>query len=138
MQSVPIKPMESNDKENIFRTFYPFYIVLKTFGLAPYKINVDAKRIEDSKSPFYTAIYFSLYLSALIAAISLGNLEPLAEESLLVRYGSYLLCLLYISTVSFCVAFNYLYKREEIATCIVVMHHFDCMLMKLEHTHVMK
>jgi hypothetical protein len=111
---------------NIFNSFLTFCNVLTCFGFVPFRVNVKDGRIH-KRSVHYTAFFLSLYTACLLVLFILGQQEPDAEESLLIRYGSYTQHLLSTSMVIFVLLFNYL-KRHKIANCLLVMHHFDCMM----------
>lgn len=119
----------SSGAPKIFQTFLTFNNVLSFLGFSPFQLNVqDTKHKQiHQKSVYYTAFFVLMYSGTLLVACILGQLEPDAEESLLVRYGNYTLCLMLLSVVIFVVLFNYL-KRQQIANCLLVMHHFDCMM----------
>lgn len=115
---------------SIFETFLTFHKVLSLAGFVPFKVNVNDKDenvVVHERVVYYPAFFLSLYSAALLVLCILGQQEPDAEESLLVRYGNYSLYLQYMAIVIFVVLFNYL-KRQKIANCLLVMHHFDCMI----------
>lgn len=109
---------------NIFEAFRPLHRLLTLFGFAPFGVDVKDGSVYN-RTIYYTAFIVLLYSTAFLLTCILGQQEPDAEESLLIRYGTYLLYLQYISIVIFVVVFNYV-KRQTIANCLLVMHHFDC------------
>lgn len=109
---------------NIFETFQTFYNVLSCVGFVPFRVDIKSGNIH-KRSVYYTAFFLSLYSSTLFVSVFLGQKEPDAEESRLVRYGNYTLYLQSTSIIIFVVGFNYL-KRQEIVNCLLAMHHFDC------------
>lgn len=114
----------------ILETFLTFHKVLNCIGFVPFEVNVNVKDkniVIHERLVYYPAFFLSLYSAALLAICILGQQEPDAEESLLVRYGKYMLYMIYMAIVIFVVLFNYL-KRHKIANCLLVMHHFDCMI----------
>lgn len=113
---------------NIFETFLTFYNISSCAGFVPFKVKLKDGNINIQKRSVYnTAFFLSLYSAALLVLCILGQQEPDAEESQLIRYGNYSLYLQLVSIAIFVVLFNYL-KRRKIANCLVVMHHFDCMI----------
>ena len=109
---------------SIFETFYLFDKVLSVFGFLPFQVN---KGQISSRSLYYSIHYALIYTVMLLILCILGQNEPDAEESLFVRYGCYLQYLQSLVVVLFSVLFNY-FKRQKIANCLVIMHHFDCAL----------
>lgn len=111
---------------NIFEAFQTFHNVLSCFGFMPFRLDTKSGKTHKS-SVFYTAFFLSLYSSALLVLCVLGHQEPDAEESSLVRYGNYSLYLQFTSIIIFVVVFNCL-KWHKIVDCLLLMHHFDCMM----------
>lgn len=111
---------------NIFETFLTFNNVASCLGFVPFRV-VSKDGVIHMKSLYYSAFFLLLYSCFLLVACILGQQQSDVEESLLIRYGNYTSYLLYCSIVAFVVLFNYL-KRQQIANCLLVMHHFDCMM----------
>jgi hypothetical protein len=109
---------------SIFEVCASFNKVLSVFGFLPIRVE---KGIISTRSAHYSSFYFVMYSALWVILCILGQQEPDAEESLLVRYGAYMLYLNSIAFVAFVVLFNYL-KRQKIANCLRIMHHFDCTL----------
>lgn len=109
---------------SIVDTFLPLHGLLTFVGFAPFRVDVKDGSFHNHKI-YYTILMVTLYSSALLVSCSLGQQEPDAEESLLVRYGNYVLYIQFILVVMIVVVFNYI-KRQTIANCLLVMHHFDC------------
>jgi hypothetical protein len=114
--------METKETLDVFETFEAFNGIARFAGFVPFR--VKNKTIHE-RSVYYTTFFSCLYASGLLAACYLGQQEPDAEESLLVRYGNYTIYLQFIVLVVFVVLFNYL-KRQQMANCLLAMHHFDC------------
>lgn len=118
--------MKQRASGSIFQTFRELEIILSATGFLP--LRVDSKNLTiQSRSRCYTAFFATLYSAALLVVCYIGQQEPDAEESLLVRYGNYVTHLLDTSMALFVVLFNYL-KRHDIANCLQAMHHFDCLM----------
>src|SRR4051812_30102824 len=109
---------------NVFETFQPLRELSTFFGLAPFRVDA-INGIVHNRDKFRTAFIGTLYSIALLVLCVLGQQEPAAEESLLVQYGNNAVYLQLILLVIVAVVFNYI-KRQTIASCLVVMHHFDC------------
>lgn len=94
-------------------------------------VGLASLRVKDggiqTGSGLYSAFFVSFYSAALLDFCYLGQLEPDAEGSLLIRKGNCTLHLQLISNVVFSVLFNY-FKRQQMANCLLAMHHFDCMM----------
>jgi hypothetical protein len=115
--------MAREGEGSIFKSLRQFHGVLRCFGLAPYELNGTTKDFS------YSARFIAVYLVAFVTALALGENESVTEESLFMRCGNHVMYLLYILNIAFSVAFNYT-KREEIVSCMLAMHHFDCMLLR--------
>ena len=111
---------------NIFEVFLSSNNFMCSVGFLPFRVDVKKRNIHE-RSVYYPAFFLSLYSTVFLFLCWLGQQEPEAEESLLIRYGSFVLNLQFISVIIFVVLFNY-FKRHEIANCLLVMHHFDCAL----------
>lgn len=107
--------------------FKAFLNVLSIVGFFP--LRFYNKRIYE-RSVYYPTFFLLTYSGMLVVMCILGQQEPDAEESLLVRYGNYSLYLQFIAMILFVVLFNYL-KRKKIATCLLLMHHFDCTILQV-------
>lgn len=132
LKKVLIRVMESfiqlatmeREVSSVFETFYVFDKVLCVFGFLPFRVN---KGHISSRNIYYSICYALVYTVMLLILCILGQKEPDAEESLFVRYGCYSQYLQSLVVVVFSVLFNY-FKRHKIANCLVIMHHFDCIL----------
>lgn len=109
---------------NVFETFLPLHGLLTLVGFAPFRVDAKDGNVHN-RNVYYTILAVLLYSTALLVVCILGQQQPDAEESLLIRYGSHALCLQYVSILIFVAVFNYV-KRQTIANCLLVMHHFDC------------
>lgn len=109
---------------NVFETFRPFHGLLAFFGFAPFRVDMSDGG-SHNRTIYGTALFVLLYSSVFLFVCIMGEQEPNAEESLLVRYGNYLLYLQFTFIAIFVVVFNHV-KRQTIANCLLVMHHFDC------------
>lgn len=109
---------------NIFEAFLASNNALSFVGFLPFRVDAKRKAVL-KRSVYFTAFFLSLYSAALLALCILGEQEPDAEESRLVRHGYFALYLQFMSTAILVVLFNYV-KRHELANCLLAMHHFDC------------
>lgn len=105
-------------------TFLTFRNVQRWVGLASLRVKDG---VIQTGSVLYSAFFLSFYSAALLVVCYLGQQEPDAEGTLLIRYGNFTMHLQLISNVVFAVLFNYI-KRQQMANCLLAMHHFDCMM----------
>lgn len=112
------------DKSSIYETFFQFSKVLSVFGILPFR--VDGEDI-CARSVYYPTFFAMIYSVMFLILCFLGQQEPDAEESLLISYGNYTVYLFSLFFEVLFIIFNYL-NRKKIASCLVIMHHFDCEL----------
>lgn len=97
--------MATRKVASIFETFFLFYKISSCLGFMP--IRVNGENIS-KRSVYYSLFFFFIYTTMWAILCILGQQEPDAEESLLIRYGSYMVYLNSIAFVAFVVLFNYL------------------------------
>jgi len=108
---------------NIFEAFQPLWSVLSAFGFVPFRMNVRQRTIHE-RSVHYSLFFAFVYGVWFVVACYIGQQQAVGEESLLTRYGTYLLYICSNLSVVFVVLFNYS-QRRTFASCILIMDRFD-------------
>lgn len=115
------------NSKNIYETFAPFYYVLKFFGFASF--NLQGKFSAKKWNAIYIVLSFLFYMSWFIMILHLGEQEPEAEKSLLIKYGWHKLHVFEYGVLASVVIWNYK-KRIEIEECLYLINHFDILVEK--------
>ena len=110
------------DSTNIYSAVVPFYYSLKVFGLAPYKLNLQTKKLQTSCCGYlYIICFLSFYFA--IAFYSLYNLKYQKSYSL-IDSGIYYQFIYQFFMMCLVVFWNF-FKRKHISNVIENLAEFD-------------
>lgn len=113
---------------NIYETFQPFYKVLKFFGFFPFTVELSSKQHIRPSATLFDAGLLGLWISlhSFLFGLNwvLGDQEPEAESSLIVKHGWHKIYLMQTATSLFVVAHNFA-NRHSIVECLGLMNQFD-------------
>lgn len=113
---------------NIYGTFQPFYKVLKFFGFFPFTVELNSRQQKRPSATLFDAgllgLWISLHLFLFGLNWLLGDQEPDAENSLLVKHGWHNIYLMQTAASLFAVIHNFT-NRHSIVECLRLMNHFD-------------
>lgn len=107
---------------NIYSVWTPFYYTLKIFGLAPYKLNPKAKKLQTSCCEyFYIICFLCFYLSVVL--YSLNRIQFL-ESYALIEAGIFYQFIYQFFMICVIVFWNFL-KRNHILNFLQKIAEFD-------------
>lgn len=112
------------ESSSIRESFSPYCFVLKLFGFFPFHIIEDYKVDVHQRDKILMIMNVGLYFCLFILNAIIGEQEPEAETSLLLKHGchkSYLIQLAFLTGVPL---FNY-FMRDNFAKCLKLFNEFD-------------
>lgn len=110
---------------NIYETFTPLYFIMKPSGLAPYKLDVNARKfVWDLCSFIYFILLFFLFI---INVILMGVNYSTEEYNSVVYVGWNMLYLLIVISVAILVAFN-AFKCKSTEKILQSLDDFDILV----------
>lgn len=121
---------------NIYETFQPFYKVLKMFGFFPFTVELSRKQHIRPSTTLFDAGLLGLWISlhSFLFGLNwlLGDQEPEAESSLIVKHGWHKIYLMQTATSLFAVAHNFV-NRHSIVECLRLINQFDLVERTFDH-----
>lgn len=121
---------------NIYQTFQPFYKVLKILGFFPFTVELSSKQHIRPSTTLFDAGLLGLWISlhSFLFGLNwlLGDQEPEAESSLIVKHGWHKIYLMQTATTLFVVAHNFA-NRYSIVECLRLMNQFDLVGTTFDH-----
>lgn len=113
---------------NIYETFQPFYKVLKFFGFFPFTVELSSRQHSRPSTTLFDAALLGLWISLHLFLFGLnwmlGDQEPDAENSLVIKHGWHKIYLTQTATLLFAVIHNFA-NRHLIVECLRLMNQFD-------------
>lgn len=112
--------------KNIYDTFLPFKMVLKTFGLVPFTFSHHNKKGPSMTffERFLLGFWVPWYLFLFTMIAIWGQQEPEAEKSLLIKHGWHKLYMFEMFMLA-CVAVLNFTNKLSIVDCLRLMDQFD-------------
>lgn len=114
---------------NILESISPYCFILKLFGFFPFQIDKYYNVHVIQRHKILMLTYVGLYFCLLSTMVIIGEQEPEAESSLLLKHGchkSYLFEMAFLTGVPL---FNY-FMRDNFAKCLKLFHEFDSITLK--------
>lgn len=114
---------------NIYSSLVPFYYSLKVFGLAPYKLNLQSKKLQTSCCGYlYIICFLSFYFAILLYALSRLQFQ---KSYSLIDSGIYYQFIYHFFMMCLVVFWNFL-KSNHISNVIEKLAEFDKIVAELK------